>query len=631
MHSQENIIGASANSKMSAFLMDQVKADLGTNLLQGPCGEVRLEPRVMEILSELAECAGQVVLRNDLLDEHGSDEGITRAISILRKALKKVGCDKTKYIETIPKRGYRLLVPVTDSSTRLVKPQKDIKSASNHVASLAVLPFLDLSEKQDQAYLSDGVSDEIITALAGLTFLRVSGRTSSFSFRDANANLADIAAALRVTHVLEGSVKKYSEQLRISAQLIETSEDKHVWTKTFDGTQDDIFDLQENIARSIEKKLRDLFGVEAEDDPDASRLAKKITDSKEAYNEFLLGRHLMYELSGQRTIPRAISAFENAVREDPNFADAWAHLAIANFTLPEYSTTPNWRQHISTARSQTEHALSLGSNIAWAERARAGILSYDLKFGEAVDSYQRALELDPSDPQLLFTNGYIMAAIGLQEQAGEMMAQALDREPLLGPWYGALGTVHFTSGDFDEAERLFKKSFECNFGYGAILYAQLLSHQGRVKEGLKFLNDNFDGFGPVLSQQLKSGFVRRLTYAAFFKKSKFARFLVDLVLTRRMKSDKVQPALGTIIGFIMIGRPEKFFQHVLNKPNPYVGFALSRIWEPTDEAKAVRTHPEFPAFVQKIGLVKAWQKYGWPPSVQPIEGTDGSDGQFVCS
>ena len=630
MYSQKKIIDNTVSNAMTTFSMDQVKADLATNVLQGPCGEVRLEPRVMEILSELAKYAGEVVLRSDLLDEHGSDEGVTRAISILRKALKEVGCDEKKYIETIPKRGYRLLVPLTESNLRSVKSENQIKSASSHVVSLAVLPFLDLSEKQDQAYLSDGVSDEIITALAGLTFLRVSGRTSSFSFRDANANLADIAAALRVTHVLEGSVKKYSEQLRISAQLIETSEDKHIWTKTFDGNQDEIFDLQENIARSIEKKLRTLFGVEAEEQVEALRPAKKVTQSKEAYNEFLLGRHLMYELSGQRTIPRAISAFENAVREDPEFAAAWAHLAIANFTLPEYSTTSDWQQHIQTARSQTVHALELDPNIAWAERARAGILSYDLKFGEAVDSYQRALELDPSDPQLLFTNGYIMAAIGLQQQAGEMMAQALDREPLLGPWYGALGTVHFASGDSEKAERLFKKSFDCNFGYGAILYAQLLSHQGRVKEGLEFLKDNFEGFGPVLSQQLKSPFVRQLTYAAFFKKSKVARFLVDAVLTRRMRNDQVQPALGTIVGFIMIGRPEKFFQHVLNKPNPYVGFALSRIWEPTEEAKAVRTHPDFPEFAQKIGLVQAWKKYGWPSTIQPNEGTDGSGGQFTC-
>ncbi len=630
MYSRENSINDIAAKQSTRFLMDQVQADLSTNLLKGPCGEVRLEPRVMEILGQLAKSAGQVVLRNDLLDEHGSDEGITRAISILRKSLKKVGCDKTKYIETIPKRGYRLIVSVVDSNQMFALSEQESTQQPSYLASLAVLPFLDLSENQDQAYLSDGVSDEIINALAGLSFLRVSGRTSSFSFRGTATKLADIAAALNVSHVLEGSVRKYGNQLRIGTQLIDVAKDKHIWIETFDGIQDDIFDLQENIARAVEGELRRLFGVERHNET-TSRLSKKLTTSKEAYNQFLVGRHLMYELSGQRTIPRAIAAFSEAVEHDPKFATAWAHLAIANFTLPEYSTSTDWKQHINTARLQTEHALTLAPDIAWVERARAGILSYDLKLDQALNAYNRALELDVKDPQLLFTNGYIMAAIGLQKQAGEMMSEALDREPLMGSWYGALGTTHFASGELDTAEKLFKKSFDCNFGYGGILYAQLLSHMGRSKEAIDFLNKNFDGFGPVLAEQLRHSFVRKLTYAAFFKKTKFARFMVGIVLTKRMKSDKVQPALGTIVGFLMIGRPDKFFEHILNKPNPYVGFALSRIWEPTDEAKAVRTHADFPMFADKIGLVKAWQKYGWPSTVRPVEGTDGSNGQLICN
>ena len=186
-------------------------------------------------------------------------------------------------------------------------------------------------------------------------------------------------------------------------------------------------------------------------------------------------------------------------------------------------------------------------------------------------------------------------------------------------------------GDLDKAEHLFKKSFECNFGYGAFLYAQLLAHEGRSKEALEYVESNFEGLGPVLQSQLKSVLVRKLTYAAFFKRSKLARKIMDMILTKRMKDDKVQPSLGTILGFLLIGRPEKFFEHVLNKPNPYVGFALSRIWEPTEEAIAVRTHQDFPEFAESIGLVKVWQKYGWPKSIKPHPETDGSGGQFDCS
>lgn len=579
----------------------------------------------MEILCLLAESAGNVVLREDMLDEHGSDEGITRAISVLRKSLKKVGVD-TQYIETIPKRGYRLVAPLLDQVDTTSSPE--LEPQTPLAASLAVLPFIDLSMNRDQGYLSDGVSEEIINALVRLPFLHVSGRTSSFSFRGTNTNLRTIAAALNVTHILEGSVRKHDERLRITAQLIEASNDKHVWSETFDGTYEDIFDLQDNIARAVELKLRGLFSAGSA--PSPAPLAEKLTSDKEAYHQFLRGRHLMLELSGQRTIPRAVASFERAVEEDPSFATAWAHLSIANFTLPEYSTTNKWADHIKTARAQMEHALALNPNIAWTQRARAGFLTYDLKIDEAVDAYQKALDLDPNHPELMFTYAYILAAIGLHKQAGIMMKDALDREPLLGSWYAALGTVQFSQGKLEAAETLFRKSFDCNFGYGAILYAQLLAHRGRTKEAIQFLDNNFDGLGAVNREQLKSLTLRKLTFSAYIKKSKFARLIVDRVLTKHMNDPKSQPSLSTIIGFISIGRPEKFMQHVLNKPNPYIGFALSRIWEPTEEAQKVRTHKDFPQFAETIGLVKAWQKYGWPDNISPHEGTDGSDRQFDC-
>ncbi len=628
MHNRGSRIDGDSPKRLTSFLMDQVQADLTTNQLTGPGGEIRLEPRVMEVLCQLAESAGQVVLREDMLDEHGSDEGLTRAISILRKGYKKVGTDE-KFIETIPKRGYRLVVPITDQSEN-TSTESLLRSHDDYLASLAVLPFLDLSENQDQGYLSDGVSEEILNALSKLSFLRVSGRKSSFAFKGTKASISHIAKTLNVTHILDGSVRKYGERLRISAQLVESETDKQIWSETFDGTNDELFDLQDKIARAVEHTLQRLFSVEPTAESKGFRLSRKLTENKEAYNEFLIGRHLMYELSGQRTIPRAIAAYEKAVEADPQFASAWSHLAIAHFTLPEYSTTKDWRSHIDTARNQTNHALSIDENLAWSHRARAGILSYDHKFDESVAAYQQALSLEPNDPELMFANGYILAAIGLQAKAQEMMVDALDREPLLGPWYGALGTTYFAQGDFERAETLFKKSFECNFGYGAILYGQLLTHLGRPSEALRFLRDNFDGLGPVMQAQLRSPIVRDLTYSAFFKKSKFARKVMDIILTRRMNNPNSQPSLGTIIGFILLSRPEKFFQHVLEKPNPYVGFALSRIWEPTPESEAVRMHPDFPKFAESIGLVRAWQRFGWPDCIMPNPGTDGSNGQFTC-
>lgn len=610
------------------FLVDQVEVDLSRNLLSGPNGEVRLEPRVIEILGQLAAGKGQVVLREQMLDKHGSDEGITRAISILRKTFKKISSDQ-QYIETIPKKGYRLLVSVTEKNdpVGLASPV----SQDTQMTTLAVLAFIDLSEKQDQEFLSDGISEEIINALVRLPFLQVTGRTSSFSFKGTNKNVRDIAKTLNVSHVLEGSLRKHGDRLRITVQLIEAQSDRHLWSENFDGTSDDIFELQENIARAVEQKLRVMLSVESAPIPNSTRLTENLTNNKEAYNQFLLGRHLMYELSGQRTIPRAVAAFEKAVKLDPDFVKAWAHLAIANFTLPEYSTTPFWADHFERARAQTAHALSLNPKIAWTQRARAGLLTYDLKIDEAVEAYKLALELEPNEPELMFTYGYILAAIGLSKKAGVLMQDAMEREPLLGPWHAALGTVKFSDGMIDDAEAQFKTAFDCNFGYGAILYAQLLVHKGKADQAVQFLNENFDDLGVVLQTQLKSTFVRKLTYAAFLRKSKIARVITDLIMTKRMNNPANQPTIGGVIGFIQIGRPEKFMQHILTKPNPYVGFTLSRMWEPTDEARSILLHEDFPKFAESIGLVKAWQKHGWPDNIQPIEGTNGGNLQFICS
>jgi len=631
MYSQGNRIKSDSPMRLTGFLMDQVQVDPTTNLLSGPKGETRLEPRVMEILCQLAESAGNVVPREDMLDEYGSDEGITRAVSILRKAYKQIGNDKP-FIETIPKRGYRLVVEVQQRSG----PALSIIDSGSHgeyVASLAVMPFLDLSENQDQGYLSHGVSEEITNALATLDFLRVAGRTSSFSLKDSDASVAHIANVLNVSHILDGSVRKYGERLRITTQLVEASIDKQVWSKTFDGMQDELFELQDEIAQSVEEALQDLFNVELRAEPEQRmpRLARKPTDNDDAYREFLIGRYLMYEMSGQRTIPRAIAAYEKAVEEDPKFADAWAHLAIANQTLPEFSTTDRWREHLETASTHLQHAISLDAESEWTHRARALIVTYEHKLDEAAADYQKALSINPNDPEVLFTNGYIFAAIGLHKQAIRMMADASELEPLRGAWYCGLGSVYFTNGQSEQAEALFKKSFEYNFGYAGILFAELLAHQGRVNEALSFLNDNFEGLGPVMQAHLNSKLMRKITYAAFFKKSKWAQKIMDIVLTKRMRDPKIQPSLGTILGFLLIGRPEKFFQHVLEKPNPYLGFTMSRIWEPTEEARAIRTHKDFPKFAETLGLVRAWQRYGWPETIKPHEGTDGSNGQFSCS
>jgi len=194
-----------------------------------------LEPQIMNVLCALAQKPGIVISRADLIDkvwhvEYGADEGLTRAISILRKTFREAGEEKA-YIETVHTRGYRLAVPVSNEiSNQIVQSDAAKPTARPKEITLAVLPFVDMSEDNDQEYFADGISDEIINALVRLPFLKVSGRTSSFSFKGKNTGIPEIGAALNVTHVLEGAVRKQGDCLRITAQLIEATQDYHLWS-----------------------------------------------------------------------------------------------------------------------------------------------------------------------------------------------------------------------------------------------------------------------------------------------------------------------------------------------------------------------------------------------------------------
>ena len=224
--------------------------------------------------------------------------------------------------------------------------------------SIAVLPFSDMSAERDQAYLGDGVAEEILNALVKVTPLKVSGRTSSFSFKGRDLTVSEIGAALNVAYLLEGSVRKQGEKVRITAQLIQTSDGFHVWSDAYDGALTDIFDLQDSIARSIVSELEVLLDV------DQVRLVAKMTKSPAAYDAFLKGRELAQVQDGDGVLAHAIEHLEAAVRLDPDFALAWAWLANANFFLPEHNDTPNWKSCLEAGKKAAREAFKLAPDLS---------------------------------------------------------------------------------------------------------------------------------------------------------------------------------------------------------------------------------------------------------------------------
>lgn len=626
MNVQSNIGDGKRTLIIGAFHVDPRR-----NQITRGSDTIAVEPQLMDVLCALADEPGEVISRDDLIQkvwkvQFGGDESLTRAISILRKTFKKAG-ESDLYIETIYKRGYRLNVPVSETGFQDQIQEK--AAAPKREISIAVLAFEDMSPDQDQQYFSDGMSEEIIDALVKNPHLRVAGRTSSFSFKGRKVPIREIASTLNVTHILEGSVRKTDDQLRITVQLIDGAVDEHLWSETFDGPPGDIFGLQEKIAGAVEQQLSSIFGNQ--DVAQSRRTASALTTSTEAYEFFVRGRGLIRQQDGQDTLPKAIEYFESAVAFDANFAEAWACLAIANFYLLEHSQTSNWREKIAAGRRAGQRARDLAPDSALAHSTLAYLALFDLKMDQFLAVCAKVHELEPASPVYEYTYGNALASIGQSERGLKMMENAVSREPLTASWINGIGHPKFALGDFDGASAQYQKSLELGYDSAMFMNAVLLKHTHNSKTAISFVQENLERMGYFLRSKTPNRTVVNLSIDAGLGKNKLLRWLAYGVLNSTLGNKKSQPSVGLSFRCYALGYPRLFMRSVRAHPSPYLGATLAQLWTPTIEAKRTRTHPDFPKFAEDIGLVRAWQANGWPKHITPIEGTDGSNGQFTCS
>jgi TolB-like protein/Tfp pilus assembly protein PilF len=491
--------------------------------------------------------------------------------------------------------------------------------------SIAVLPFVDMSQEHDQEYFGDGISEEILNALVKVKALKVAGRTSSFQYKGRNENLSDIGAALGVAHVLEGSVRKQNNKVRITAQLIQADNGYHLWSETYDGDLSDIFDLQDSIAKSIVEELEVLLGAAA-----PTRLATNLTNSPEAYEYFLQGRQLVHQQVGQETLPRAVELLEKAVALDPHFAEAWAWLADANYTLTENSATPNWKDHILAAHQACQRAIDLDPQLPMAYHALAYRASHDKKLDEVMDIYEKAWKLDNTNAELVFAYGQALAGIGQLSSAKEMLA-VLDKEPLIAVFHTTRANGLYATGDIKQAAASYQRSIDLGFTMAAVLYGYMLSINSNLSEALEVVDRNWDRFPLLLKRCLVLPFTRSIFYAAIFRRWTIARWTALLVMKMWASLPNAQPNSVYPMAYYTLGGAKSFLDYFSHQPCPYTLGNLVVLWQPTEEARRIRTHDAFPSFADQMGLVRLWQKHGWPEFVQPLPGTDGSNLQFTCS
>lgn len=322
--------------------------------------------------------------------------------------------------------------------------------------SIAVLPFVDMSQAKDQEYFTDGLTENLLNALAQLRELRVAGRTSSFAFKNRNEDLRGIGEQLGVAHILEGSVQKSGEQVRITAQLISADDGYHLWSETYDHTLEDIFAVQDEIATEVAKAMQvTLLGHGSGGQPSLAH------NATEAYNEYLKG-HYQAGRGNLEGHQQAMTHFERALELDSSLALAWAGQASSGATITGFADT-DFAAGFEIARASALRALEIDPELPEAHVALADVrTSFDWDWAAAEASLQRALSLRPGDANIRLRLAELKWTLGQIDDAIVDIRQVVEQDPLnwLAQQRLAQGLIH--NGRYEEAIRVYDRVEEAD-------------------------------------------------------------------------------------------------------------------------------------------------------------------------
>ena len=347
--------------------------------------------------------------------------------------------------------------------------------------SIAVLPFEDLSPAKDQAFLCDGFSESLINALTKIKDLRVPARTSSFSFKGKDLSLPEIGERLNIKMVLEGSLQRVSDELRITVKLVNVSDESVQWSEQYKRKLDDVFSIQDEITLNVVEELKvRLAGGEKAD------LTKRATNSAEAYQLYLQGRHFRW-LENKVNFLKARDYFEQAIEKDPNYSSAWAGLADTNMLLGLLSMMPR-AEAARRAGNAARKALELDANSPEA-RASLGVIIevFDWDWKGAEREFKRAIALNPNHFDAHYEYGLLLGRLKRLDAAQAELEKSLHIDPLSSRAYSGLGMVYRLKGDLEKAKEQNKKSEELGpqpvVGENAVERAQkLIDRDGRLPQ-----------------------------------------------------------------------------------------------------------------------------------------------------
>jgi len=362
--------------------------------------------------------------------------------------------------------------------------------------SIAVLPFVNRSRGEEDEYFSDGLADELLNVLTKIRGLRVAARASSFLFKGKNEDLAVIGEKLNVATLLDGSVRKAGNRVRISVQLIKASDRVQLWSETYDRSLDDIFAVQDDIAQSVVKELRStLLGQTPDSDAsgraqaEVAAAAKGHGQNPEAHRLYLQGKYFVDRMTARDT-ERGLEYLNEAVALDPTHAGAWAEISRAYSNSGGYGWLPV-SEGYEKAREAVRRSIAADPGLAVAYVRLSGIQrAYDWDWEGAQASIRRALELAPGSAIVLSAAGNMAHQLLRSDEAEQLLRQALEQDPLNAATYNALALVYRTTDRLSDAERAVRKVIEIapNRIGAHLIHSIILAEMGRHEEALSEAN-----------------------------------------------------------------------------------------------------------------------------------------------
>jgi TolB-like protein len=495
----------------------------------------------------------------------------------------------------------------------------DAADSAAQGTSIAVLPFVNMSSDPEQEYFSDGIAEELLNVLSRVPGLTVASRTSTFAFKGENRNIPEIAAILHVDHVLEGSVRKSGNKVRITVQLIDTKRDRHMWSETYDRELTDIFRIQDEISSAIVESLEDALGVEV---PDSVTVEAATTDMN-AYDFYLQALSLFSSVQSMVSARRSVDLLEQAVEADPKFAAAWVALAEALVRLPTWFHSLDMEEYLARAQEAAERALQLDANLIEARMTLAEIAYLRRDWDVWLEHLETVEHLDPvsaryHDP--IVAEGWM--GLGYLSKALAITESVSGRNPDDAFQYTVMGLALLGLQRSEEAMPILRQAMIKGYAGGLqeIVVRNYFAPRKQLAwavEIAQFLQDHDPELFPLLPYMEHLVFsgdddheerIRQFWVVA--KELGYSReelLATGPVWALRLRDD-VLIALGEFDAIAEV--------HFGNTP-------LFWLWTP--DLRGFRQSDAFRSRIRDTGMLAFWHRYGWPDLCR-AEGED----DFVC-